>query len=62
MLQQELLEAGESDKGIIAAETYDFEIIDKIYTPYDNLSLLVILYPDGSFSKRLLQEYLNLSR
>ncbi len=54
VLQQELLEAGESDKGIIAAETYDFEIIDKIYTPYDNLSLLVILYPDGSFSKKVI--------
>ena len=53
VLQQELLEAGESNKGIIAAETYDFEIIDRIYTPYDNFSLLVVLYPDGSFSKRL---------
>lgn len=53
-LQQELLESGISGKGIVAAETYDFEIIDKIYAPYDNLSLLVILYPDGSFSKRII--------
>ncbi|NSW89439.1 MAG: mannitol dehydrogenase family protein [Firmicutes bacterium] len=53
VLQQELLESGQSEKGIIAVETYDFEIIDKIYIPYDNLGLLVILYPDGSFSKKI---------
>jgi fructuronate reductase len=53
VLQQELIESGQSGKGITAVETYDFEIIDKIYLPYDNLSLLVTLYPDGSFSKKV---------
>jgi len=53
VLQQQLLEEGLSDKGIIAAETFDFEIIDKIYDPYDNIGILVILYPDGSFSKKI---------
>ena len=53
VLQQELLESGLADRGIIAAETYDSEIIDKIYDPYDNLGILVILYPDGSFAKRV---------
>ena len=47
-LQNTLLEKGLSDKGIIAAETFDFDIIDKIYTPYDNLTLLVSLNADGS--------------
>ena len=53
VLQQELLESGLADKGIIAAETYDFEIIDRIYDPYDNIGILVILYPDGSFAKKV---------
>ncbi len=53
VLQQELLNTGKADKGIIAAETYDFEIIDKIYAPYDNLSLLVIMNPDGSLSNKI---------
>lgn len=51
MLQQRLLNAGKANTGIIAAEGYDYEIIDKIYTPYDNLSLLVIMNPDGSLEK-----------
>src|SRR5690554_688249 len=47
-LQHTLLEEGVTDKGIIAAETFDFDIIDKIYDPYDNLTLLVSLNADGS--------------
>lgn len=53
VLQQQLLEEGLSEKGIIAAETYDFEIIDTIYKPYDNLGILVLLYPDGTFSNKI---------
>jgi len=47
-LQNTLLNEGVSDKGIIAAETFDFDIIDKIYDPYDNLTLLVSLNADGT--------------
>jgi len=47
-LQDRLLSLKKSEKGIIVAETYDVEIIDKIYAPYDNLSLLVLMNPDGS--------------
>ena len=47
-LQNTLLDEGVSDKGIIAAETFDFDIIDKIYDPYDNLTLLVSLNADGT--------------
>jgi fructuronate reductase len=50
-LQQKLLDSGRSDTGIIAAEAFDFEIIDRIYRPYDNLSLLVVMEPDGSLAK-----------
>lgn len=51
LLQQRLLEQGKADTGIVAVETYDFEIIDRFYTPYDNLSLLVIMNADGSLDK-----------
>ena len=34
-LQQDLLEQGEVEGGIIAADTFDFDIIDKIYTHRD---------------------------
>jgi fructuronate reductase len=51
VLQQRLLELGKVDTGIVAVETYDFEIIDRMYAPYDNLSLLVIMHADGSLDK-----------
>ena len=47
-LQYKLLEEGNADTGIIAAETFDFDIIEKIYDPYDNLTLLTSIYADGS--------------
>jgi fructuronate reductase len=53
VLQQTLLNTGKATTGIIAAEGYDYEIIDKIYTPHDNLSLLVIMNPDGSLEKKV---------
>jgi fructuronate reductase len=48
LLQQNLLDKGLSKTGIIAVESYDYEIIEKIYVPYDNLSLLVIMHADGT--------------
>lgn len=53
ILQQELLNTGIAESGIVAVEGYDYEIIDKIYSPYDNLSLLVIMKPDGSLEKKV---------
>ena len=50
-LQQTLLERGLSRKGIIVAEGYDGEIIDRVYRPHDCLSLLVTLKPDGTIAK-----------
>ena len=49
-----LIEEGLSDKGIICAETFDYDIINKIYDPYDNLVLAVTLKADGSTSKKVL--------
>ena len=48
-----VLDSGKYDRGVIAAEGFDFEIIDKAYRPYDNLSLLVLLKSDGSIEKRV---------
>jgi len=53
-LQQTLLNSGEVDTGIVAVEGYDYEIIDKIYTPYNNLCLLVTMKPDGSLDKKVI--------
>jgi fructuronate reductase len=53
MLEQELLNTGKAKSGIVAVEGYDYEIIDKIYSPYDNLSLLVVMKPDGSLEKKV---------
>ena len=36
---QELLEKGIEKTGIMVAESFDFEIIDRIYRPSDNLTL-----------------------
>jgi len=53
-LMQNLLENNEEDTGIIVGEGFDFEIIDKIYTPHDNLSLLVTLNSDGTIEKKVI--------
>jgi fructuronate reductase len=53
MLQQELLNTGKAESGIVAVEGYDYEIIDKIYSSHDDLSLLVIMKPDGTLEKKI---------
>lgn len=52
-LLQQVLDAGEYDRGVIVADGFDYEIIDKAYRPYDNLSLLVLLKSNGSIEKRV---------
>ena len=48
------LNTGRYDRGVIVAETFDFEVIDKVYTPYNNLSLSVGLCSDGSIEKKVI--------
>lgn len=50
-LQQSLLEQGLTASGLIAAETFDADIIDRIYEPHDSMTLTVSLRPDGSTGK-----------
>ena len=42
------LNTGKYDRGVIVAESFDYEIIDKAYRPYGNLSLLVSLQSSGT--------------
>lgn len=53
VIQQRLLNQGKSDFGIVVAEGFDREIIQKAYRPYDNLSLLVVLKADGTVEKKV---------
>lgn len=53
-LQQTLLNAGKSDTGIIVAEGFDYEVVEKVYRPFDNLGLLVILKADGHIEKKVI--------
>lgn len=49
-----LLEKGVLDRGITCVETFDYDVVDKIYNPYDNLGLSVILNGDGSREYKVL--------
>ena len=53
-MAQELLEKGIESTGIIVAEGYDGEIIDKCFTPLDNLTILVTLKANGTTEKQVI--------
>ena len=36
-----LISSGEMKKGITCVETFDFDVVDKIYRPYDNLEMCI---------------------
>ncbi len=48
---QNLLNEGKLDRGLIVVEGYDYEIIEKIYRPHDDLNILATLKADGSIEK-----------
>lgn len=50
----EVLNKGLYDRGVIVAEGFDYEIIDKAYAPFDNLSLLVCLQSTGTIEKKVI--------
>ena len=52
-LQQRLLDAGEAKAGIIAVETFDREVVDRIYVPHDSMTLAVSLLADGGIDKSI---------
>lgn len=50
---QLLLNEQKRDKGIVTVEGFDYEIVERIYQPHDNLGLLAILNADGSVEKTI---------
>ena len=50
-LVQKLLNANELDRGLIVAEGYDYEIVEKMNRPHDDYSILVTLKADGNVDK-----------
>lgn len=51
---QRLLDAQICDTGLIVAECFDGDIIERAYTPYDNLSVLCVLGADGHVQKKVI--------
>ena len=51
---QKLLDEGLFDRGLVVCEGFDYEIIDKAYDPYENLSLLMTLGSDGNIRKKVI--------
>lgn len=51
---QNLLNAGLLDRGLIVAEGYDYEIIQKMNHPCDDYNLLVTLKADGTVEKTII--------
>ncbi len=49
-----LIREGEIDTGITCVESFDFEVVDKVFAPHDNLCLNVILNLDGSLDERVI--------
>ena len=56
-IAERLLEEGEMDGGIICAETFDMDVVDRIYRPFDNLVLAVTLHGDGRIVKKVLAPF-----
>ena len=50
---QKLLNSGEIDTGLIAAEGFDYEIVEKMYWPHDNLGILATLKADNTVDKTI---------
>lgn len=53
-VSQDLLNRGILETGIIVAEGYDNEIIEKSYRNFDNLNVLVTLKADGNLDKKVI--------
>lgn len=48
---QNMLNAGTLDRGLVVAEGFDYEIVEKMYAPHDNLGIVATLKADGSVGK-----------
>lgn len=53
-LMDRLLEMGAVDTGLVVCEGYDYEIVEKMNRPHDDLSILVTLKADGTTEKKVI--------
>lgn len=53
-LMDRLLEKGRVKSGLLVCEGFDYEIVEKMYRPHDNLSVLVTLRADGTIEKKVI--------
>lgn len=53
-LMQQLIEEGKSGTGLIVAEGFDYEIIEKMNRPHDDYSILVTLKSSGEVEKTVI--------
>ena len=53
-IADKLLTEGRMTGGLTCVETFDYEVKEKIYDPFDNLALSVILNADGTQEKKVL--------
>lgn len=51
---QKILDEGLAKTGIVAVDSFDFEVIEKVYKPFDDLSLLVLMNASGEFTKKVI--------
>lgn len=53
-IADQLISEGLMDRGIIGAETFDYDVVDRIYRPFDNLILSITLHGDGTTDRKVL--------
>ena len=53
-VMQQLLNKGIVDTGLLVAEGFDYEIIEKMNRPHDDYSILVTLKADGNIEKTVI--------
>ncbi len=53
-IAQNLLNSGAMKSGVIVAETYDDDVIEQIYHPFQNRMLQVVMKQDGSYDQTLI--------
>lgn len=56
-IADQLISEGKMATGITCVESFDFDVVDRIYKPFDNLMLSVILNNDGTTKKQVLAPF-----
>ena len=52
-LAQQLLDEGITDTGVVVAVGFDSSLLDAVYRPYDNLTVVATLCADGEIRKKV---------